>query len=629
MAAEGALSLSRQWPLDELRRVLKPPPRWRVPVLDDEVRAAVIERATRAASEPLPAFPATLFLEYARTGERDRHFSVYSARRRMLRDLVVGEAIERGGRFADRIVDAVWSTCEETWWGAPPHVSMQGGEPGLPDPDDPLVDLFAGETAGALAWTAHLVGEALEQASPAVTRRIRTEVRRRVLEPCLTRVFWWMGLSDVGWAGNRGGPRIVNNWNPWICSNWIAGALLLEDDAEARARGVAKALVVLDEYLGVVPPDGSCEEGAAYWSRAAGTLFDSLDLLWDATDGAIDIFDEPVIVELGRFLPRIHLAGPWFANFGDGSPRPDVPAGVVYRYGRRIGDASVCAFGAEFVERWCREGPADPIESLGRTARTLDVVDEARRAPRAAGLPSFTWLPGDEVMVARDVAGSSEGFAIATRGGHNGSPHGHADIGSFIVVLDGDPLVIDPGIGTYTAQTFSSDRFALWTIRSAFHDVPLVAGVEQRPGREYAAGLRWCDDDGERAELMVDLRRAYPDDAAIERWDRSIALERGRGVVVADAWTLARPAPVELHVMLRDHPAVEVATGELRGERAVIRFEPPPARLEVEAVPLDDPTLSASWDRDRLWRAIACYPHAPNGSVTMTVRRTEGRADRG
>jgi hypothetical protein len=614
-------SLSARWPVDELRRVLVPLLPWRPPLLGDDVRAATTERAERAASEPLPALPATRFLEYARTGVGAPYFETYSARRRILRDLVVGEALERAGRFVDGIIDAVWSICEETWWGGPAHVFMQGGEPGLPDADDHLVDLFAAETAGALAWTVHLVGDVLQQAAPAVTRRIHTEVRRRVLDPCETRDFWWMGISDVGWMGTRGGPRIVNNWNPWICSNWIAGAVLLEDDAERRARAVAKALVVLDQYLAVVPPDGSCEEGAAYWSRAAGTLFDALELLSDATRGAIDVFDHPVIAELARFLPRIHLAGPWFANFGDGSPRPDLPAGVVYRYGTRIGDASVCALGAELVDRWRREGPADPIESLGRSVRTLEVVEEARAAPRAAARPSFIWLPGDQVMVARDAAGSTRGFALACRGGHNGAPHGHNDIGSFIVMLDGEPLVIDAGVGTYTAQTFGPERFQLWTMRSAYHNVPFVAGTEQAAGADHAAELLRCVDGADRAELVLDLRGAYPDEVGIERWERSISLERGHGVVVVDSWTLHRPAPVELHLLFRDEPVVDIDTGALRFEHAVIGFEPRPARLEVEPVPLDDPTLTTNWDREQLWRAVAEYAESPAGSVRTRVSR--------
>lgn len=614
------MSLSDRWPLDELRRVLQPVTPWREPVLSDDLRTATVERAARAATKPFPALSASLFLHYFRTGARSNYEEAFFSRRRVLRDLVVGEAIEREGRFLDPIVDAVWATCEESWWGAPAHLVMQGGERGLPDPDDPVVDLYAGETAGALAWTMHLLGGELAEVAPAVVRRVRGEVRRRILEPCTTADFWWMGISDVGWMGQRGGPRVVNNWNPWICSNWIAGAVLLEDDPDRMARSVAKALLVLDQYLAVIPPDGSCEEGMAYWSRASGTLFEALELLYEASKGAIDIFDQPVIGELARFVPRMQLAGEWFVDFGDGSPRPEIPAGVLHRFGRRIGDASVCSLGAELLDAWRREGP-HPNESVGRVLRSLEEVQEAVQGPRRSALPSFTWLPGDEVMVARDAPGTATGFAVAARGGHNGTPHGHNDIGTFIVVLDGEPLVIDAGVGTYTAETFGPRRFEIWTMRSGYHNVPLVAGTEQGAGQAYACTVEICTDRGNTAELVLDLTAAYPDEAAIARWDRRIALERNKGVLVTDTWRLQGEATVQLNLLLRDRPAVDAVTGALRYDAAVMTFEPPPAGIELERIPLDDPTLESSWERHELWRATATYPGAAAGSVRTAVAR--------
>jgi hypothetical protein len=425
-----------------------------------------------------------------------------------------------------------------------------------------------------------------------------------------------MGISDVGYGGVPGGLRIINNWNPWICASWIACAVLLEDDADRTAHAVAKAVRVLDEYLEVCAPDGSCEEGTAYWSRAAASLFDALELLSDATDGAVDVFDHPTIAEQARFPQRMHLGGPWFVNFGDGSPRPDVPAGVVYRFGRCINDPTVIATGAALVRAWARAGPA-PIEALSRTIRTLEIADEAARASVTALPESFTWLPHDEVMVARDAGG----FAVAARGGHNGAPHGHNDIGSFVVTLDGEPVVIDPGIGTYTDQTFNAGRFELWTTRSGYHNVPLVDGAEQPAGRDCAARVVHCADADERAELAIELEGAYPSRAGIDTWQRRVALEGDQGVAVTDVWELSHAGRVELTLMLRDEPTTAPDGSGLVVGNALVKFEPPTADIQVMAVALDDPTLVANWGRDRLWRARALYPDAVSGAVATTIRR--------
>ena len=42
--------------------------------------------------------------------------------------------------------------------------------------------------------------------------------------------------SDFGWMGFKGGSP--NNWNPWICSNWLTTALLMEQDEKRRQAAV-------------------------------------------------------------------------------------------------------------------------------------------------------------------------------------------------------------------------------------------------------------------------------------------------------------------------------------------------------------------------------------------------------
>src|SRR5207237_4974079 len=36
------------------------------------------------------------------------------------------------------------------------------------------------------------------------------------------------------------------------------------------------------------------------------------------------------------------------------------------------------------------------------------------------------------------------------------------------VALDGEPVLIDAGVGTYTRQTFSPRRYEIWTMQSAY-----------------------------------------------------------------------------------------------------------------------------------------------------------------
>jgi hypothetical protein len=71
---------------------------------------------------------------------------------------------------------------------------------------------------------------------------------------------------------------------------------------------------------------------------------------------------------------------------------------------------------------------------------------------------------------------------MAAKAGHNAESHNQNDVGSFIVALDGRPLIIDVGVGVYTRQTFGPGRYEIWTMRSSWHNVSEVDQVLQAAG---------------------------------------------------------------------------------------------------------------------------------------------------
>ena len=81
-----------------------------------------------------PEMPATVFLEYARNGNRTDYENIRNARMRALQALVFAECVENKGRFFDDITNGVWATCEESFWGVPAHLYIQQADLGLPDP---------------------------------------------------------------------------------------------------------------------------------------------------------------------------------------------------------------------------------------------------------------------------------------------------------------------------------------------------------------------------------------------------------------------------------------------------------------------------------------------------------------
>lgn len=560
------------------------------------LRSAIIAAGETRLGEPWEILKASVQLGFVRTGNRSDFEAPHAARRHRLGALVLAECAENRGRYLDAIADGAWLVCEETYWGGAAHLFMQRRGFGLPDVTEPTVDLGVGETAALLAWTHYLLGDRLDAVHPMIRERIRLEIERRVLTPCLDRDdFWWMG-----WHRDN---RPVNNWNPWCCSNWLACVLLLETDPDRRSRAVHKIMRILDIFIDNCPADGGCDEGPAYWGRAAGSLLECLDLLHTASAGRIDIFREPLVAELGRFVPRTHVHGHWFVNFADAPVRPGIEAVMLWLYGRRIGDPALAAFGAWFFQQ--RPGP--PIAgSMSRVLPGLFHLAGLNDAQARPPLARDVWLDELQVMVARDRPGTADGFFLAAKGGHNEESHNHNDVGTLLAYLDGWPLLIDIGVETYTAKTFGPDRYDIWTMQSQWHNLPTVNGEIQSNGRAFAArDVHYASTD-EAASLQLDLAAAWPAAAGIARWTRTVRLQRGAMIVVSDDYELTVACQPAVFNFITTRPVDRSVPGQVRlgalpeaptSRGAVLAYDAAVFTVEVDIVEVTDATLRNSWER--------------------------------
>jgi hypothetical protein len=442
-----------------------------------------------------------------------------------------------------------------------------------------------------------------------VSDRIRREVTARILDPFLTQNdYWWMG------ADRRGR---LNNWSPWCCSNVMASFLLLEPEAERRTQAIRKAMEIVDRWLATYHSDGCCDEGPSYWGVAGASLLDCLELLRGASGGKIDVYDQPLVREMGRYIYRVHISGDYFVDFADAPAKVQIPAGLVYRYGRRIDDPGMMALGS-----WAygTRGPGALL--AGPLLRTLPNLFDSQGidGPAKPPLVRDVWLDGTQVMAAREKEGSDRGLYLAAKGGHNNESHNHNDIGEFIVYLDGKPILVDAGVGTYTAKTFSDGRYEIWTMQSAYHNLPTVNGVQQHEGEQFRAGdLAYRADDA-GAELSMDITRAYPESSGISSWRRTYRLRRGGGayVEVVDDFELARPtSDIMLSLLTPPTPEIDDA-GTIALGRAEVTFDGVALSASVEEVPLDDDRLRASWGKHM--SRIVLRPKAPTAKATWVTR---------
>ncbi|MBN1640757.1 MAG: heparinase II/III family protein [Anaerolineae bacterium] len=547
--------------IEQILRTTSPPPPF--PPASDraswaQVRAALGEDAVReiasqaeeSAAQPVPALPATLYLEFARTGQREGYQRPHGERMQMLWRLALAECLSYEGRYLDPILDLAWAICEESSWALPAH------QRALADMARPVIDLGAASTALTLAELDLLLGADLD---PALAARIRYEVERRCTAPYMARHdHWWLYNTHL---------RSVNNWTA-VCNAGVAGAALyLEPDPARLAELIARSLRSMDDYLATFDPDGGSTEGPGYWTYGFGHYTIYAHLLAQRTEGRIDPLGEPQIREIAQFPARTMLSPGWYTNYSDCDPHVHLnPAHLAY-LAQRL-----------------------DLPGLGRLAHAQPPHRQAGslvwglrslfwRAPQenmGRYVPARSdWFGGMMWMIARHDPQDPDALVLAAKGGHNGEMHNQNDVGNIIVHVAGESVIPDIGRGRYTKDYFGPQRYEHLANSSLGHSVPVPNGQAQLPGKEHGATLLSHTANDAIDQMQVELKDAYPERADLASLQRTVTLHRDapRGwVEVVDEARFAS-GPGTLESVLTTYATVEIGEGTLilRGERGALR----------------------------------------------------------
>ena len=571
--------------------------------LPEGLKKQYIDEAEKVNSYNWPVVKATDYLEIIRSG--DRRQDVYAAPRAALTALVMGELAEGKGRFIDQIINGVWYYSEQTWWGWSAHLP---GPSGLPDIKNPSIDLGVGEIANILSWTWFLFKTEFDKIHPFISRRLKDEIMYKAVLPYYNRIdFWWQGLD---------GSRDVNNWNPWTNHNILTAILILEDDQAKKIRGVEKVVKSLDQFINVYPNDGGCDEGPSYWGRAGASLYQCLDLLKRATNGKFDVYENQLVKNMGSYIYKAYIEYPYFINFADADATTGGRPQIIYSYGKDINDPVMKKIGA-FLAKKQNWGTEIPEGKIDERIMQLMHLKEIENAEAGDALIFDFWLPDLQVAGARDKANSSEGFFFAAKGGHNAESHNHNDLGSCVLYFNGKPCLVDIGRETYTAKTFSSRRYEIWTMQSQYHNLPKINGVDQKEGREFVATNSAFTADAKKASFSTDIFKAYPDEAQVRKWVRRYTLERGKQFVITDDFELNKVVTPSTLNFVTSCKVTEITPGNLKlegdGFALNMAFNPKNITPKIEVTQITDSGLQRYWST--ITRVV----------FTMNNQKTKGR----
>lgn len=559
-----------------------------------------------------PQLTATDFLEFTRTGNRVRYEDKYFARRHALDALVLAECVENRGEFLPDIVNGIFCICEESAWQLPPHNSYERDTPQLPLPDatEPVLDLFACETAAVLAVTGYLLGEQLDGCSPFIRKRIRYELETRIFQPYLNRHFWWMG----------NGEEPMNNWTVWCTQNVLLTVFLTDTEEAYRQRVLKKACRSIDYFLAGYGEDGGCDEGALYYRHAGLCLFNAMESLNAVTgDHFAGLYRETKVCNIAAYLMNVHVRDRYYVNFADCSPVPGRCSAREFLFARRTGNPDMMTFAARDFLSGLPQTLLLPEENnlYYRLQNAFTVQEIFNHADRTSGDTiryADIFYPSTGLFIARDDV-----YFLAVKAGCNGDSHNHNDTGSFTVYKNGFPLLIDVGVESYTKKTFSPQRYEIWTMQSAYHNLPTVNGHMQKDGKEYGAVDTQTRFGEESCEIRMDIAPAYPTEAGLDHYIRQAVLVKGKEIRIRDTFAFAggpdcdteeapceaeRSAKVVLSLMTYEKPVP--VRGEKEGQDGVLLKIGEKGVMHItggkvvrtEEIPVTDRRLKTAWEHE-------------------------------
>lgn len=568
--------------------------RWK----NDPFGRQILKSARELAAVPYPDYSDAAFLDcLAREDVTHINIAIPLVRKRQVAFLLA-EAIHDTGEFIPHIKSDTEQLAKLRTWTHPGNdlkrlnFDLKTVEP----------DLGVIHFADNLAQTDFILGARL----PADVRAlIRTEINRRVLVPTRQRIetgrdiYWWINVK--------------HNWNAVCLSSLADMAAALLPDGNDRAWWFAFGESLVKNFRDGINDDGLCTEGIGYWSYGFMHYMFMSELLRYATNGAIDLLDEPKMLRAAAFPDRVEIQPNVFPTYSDcaldAQPYFWVRRWLDNRKGT-TGHATEPVTGVDPFATMLFQFTAEPILWMFRTYDP--------RAPRRTALaPGLRhWFSASSLLVSRPGPATKRQFSATLLGGNNGVNHNHNDLGTFTVVLDGRTLVVDPGAEIYSFRTFSTHRYDSNLLNSYGHPVPKVAGHLQEAGAEHHARVLTKEFTDDTDRVVFDLRYAY-DIPTLRKLEREYLYDRrGAGsLTITDRVEFTEPSAFESALITLSQSAINGAQVKLTDGTAAVT-----ADVTVEGAALEISTDKIDQPPHPVRIALRCATPVRTAKITTVLR---------
>lgn len=478
---------------------------WRKANLD---RAQILSAAEAELDRPIPELGPEEFEAYEKTGSREPHGVPFKQRLYRTGLFALAAGLTADQKFIDAAQREAEAILEEPTWVIPAH------DKGLPNYRGEKTDVdlgvaMRGNTLATMGWWLD------EKLPPEFTKKLKKELRRRVVEPYLKRIGGDKSLCQ--WIGYN------NNWVS-VCHAGIIGAALYSSPNKSEVMRIVRAAKKhLPNAFKSYSEDGYCTEGIMYHNYGFGHYVDLAEALYRVSGGEIDFFDENMVKTVAPFPTKFEIINQRYPAFGDSPYNAGAVKGLQQILAQRLQDPSL-------LTPALREKNKDGY-GFGDGSLIYDMILPAT-LPEPAALTRNEWRVRDEfieggILVCRPEDPEDFTLGAVFKAGHNGEAHNHNDEGTFVIATGNSMPITDIGSEIYTASTFNADRYKSPVNGSYGHNVPLIDGQWQKEGREAAARVTGRKFSQKEARWTVDLRDCY-DVAGLKKLEREFVYHRGR-----------------------------------------------------------------------------------------------------
>ncbi len=327
-----------------------------------------------------------------------------------------------------------------------------------------------------------------------------------------------------------------SNWNSVCTSGTLLTIMTTSKSRDEIIAAIGSSINSMVHYVSGFGEDGYCSEGLGYWNYGFGHYLYLADILYDYTDGQIDLFqfDNPTKMKaIGNFPAAYEIHRKWYAPFSDGVTQvAEGNDNFAYLYAAKHYDARKPTY-------------FKPDESVFRVIGWRDAPLYTQSSHNNE-LPPYTYFDDCGIVISRGA--QADQFSVAVKGGHNAENHNHNDVGSYFILLGGDIVAGDIGAPSYTAGAFSPTNPA----RSSWgHPVPRINNTLQSSGATFRGEVTSTKFKKDSDLTQLNLIGAY-EIPQLKTLNRTVLNEKsGKGkITITDTFTASEAVTFGTSVMV-------------------------------------------------------------------------------